>query len=104
MRDEGMRDEGNSTLGGCSGDRRRERARGPVDRALALGSPSEGGSSRARPWRIASPAARGTCPSLASGGASDNSFTGHRACAPVSAGGRWKATWLPTIRSISTAL
>ncbi|RXI01461.1 hypothetical protein DVH24_014810, partial [Malus domestica] len=47
--------ESNSTLGRCSGDRRTERARGPVDRAPALGSPSEGGSLRARPMEDCQP-------------------------------------------------
>ncbi|KAM0996689.1 hypothetical protein ACFX2C_006660 [Malus domestica] len=76
-------------------------------------------------WRIASPTARGGCDvrltpglasvlflffvssaclSLASGGASADSFTGQGARAPVSAGDCWEATWLPTVRSISMAL
>ncbi|RXH69523.1 hypothetical protein DVH24_037307 [Malus domestica] len=82
-----MYTKSNSTLGGCSGDMRKERALGPVDRPPALGSPSQG-----------------ACPSLASGGALAYKFTGHRARAPGNAGDRWEATWLPTVRSIPTAL
>ena len=46
----------------------------------------------------------GACPSLSSGGASADSISGHGARAPVSPSDRWEATWLPTVRSISTAL
>ena len=83
----------------CSGDRAEERARGPVDCAPTLESPSEGGSPRAGGVgnrRACGPRANqffiffvsGACPSLASGGASPDRKSGAGPARAETAGDR----------------